>query len=78
MDNRVTNDMSKIPGIGDIPIIGNLFKSRSTNKTRTELMVFVTAKLITPANQAPVLPTMPEKPITPSSIDAGKKPSGGK
>ena len=78
MDNRVTNDMSKIPGIGDIPIIGNLFKSRSTSKTRTELMVFVTAKLITPANQAPALPTMPEKPITPSSFDAGKKPSGGK
>jgi pilus assembly protein CpaC len=77
MDNRVTNDMSKIPGIGDIPIIGNLFKSRNTNKTRTELMVFVTAKLISPMEQKPSLPEMPQKPIEPGKFD-GSKPSGGK
>jgi pilus assembly protein CpaC len=78
MDNRVTNDMSKIPGIGDIPIIGNLFKSRNTNKTRTELMVFVTARLISPMEQKPALPNMPQKPIEPSGFDNGNKPSGGK
>jgi pilus assembly protein CpaC len=78
MDNRVTNDLSKIPGIGDIPVIGNLFKSRNTNKTRTELMVFVTARLISPSNQEPALPNMPQKPIEPSGFDNGKKPSGGK
>ena len=32
MDNRVTEQLSKMPGIGDIPILGKLFQSRSMNK----------------------------------------------
>lgn len=77
MDNRVTNEMSKVPGLGDLPIIGQLFKSRTTNKTQTELMVFVTARLINPSDQAPALPHLPEEMLKPSSVDE-KKPSGGR
>ena len=48
IDNRVTQIMSKIKGLGDIPILGQLFRSRSTNKTADELMVVVTARFVKP------------------------------
>jgi pilus assembly protein CpaC len=42
--------MSKIPLIGDIPILGNLFKSSSFQKQETELMFIITADLVKPVN----------------------------
>lgn len=48
IDNRVTQVMNKIWGLGDLPILGNLFRSRSTNKTADELMVVVTARFVKP------------------------------
>jgi pilus assembly protein CpaC len=78
MDNRVTKEMSKIPGLGDIPILGKLFQSRNLNKTHNELMVLVTARLVNPLDQPPPLMKMPEKPIDPVKYDEGKKPAGGK
>lgn len=40
--------LQKVPGLGSIPIIGELFKSRDFNKNITELVVFVTPHLIDP------------------------------
>jgi pilus assembly protein CpaC len=51
LDNNETQTMSKVPGIGDLPVIGNLFKSKSFNKDETELMFFVTAQLVKPVNR---------------------------
>lgn len=51
LDNNETQTMSKVPGIGDLPIIGNLFKSKSFQKDETELMFFVTAQLVKPMNR---------------------------
>ncbi|MDT7604404.1 MAG: pilus assembly protein CpaC [Acidobacteriota bacterium] len=51
LDNNETQTMSKVPGIGDLPIIGNLFKSKSFSKDETELMFFVTAQLVKPVNR---------------------------
>src|SRR6185295_4244703 len=39
MDNRLQDTISKVPGLGDIPILGKLFQSRSKDKSKTELMV---------------------------------------
>lgn len=78
MDNRVTNEMSKIPGLGDIPILGKLFQSRNLRKTNTELMVLVTARLVGPSDTLPAMPHMPEKPLEPGKFDGGKAPVGGK
>jgi pilus assembly protein CpaC len=61
MDNRLTEVASKIPLLGDVPILGNLFKSRSTNKTKTELLVMVTPRL-TENMQQSQMPAMPEFP----------------
>ncbi|GAA5004432.1 type IV pilus secretin PilQ family protein [Pseudoluteimonas lycopersici] len=40
------NSLSKIPFLGDIPILGNLFKNRNHTKSKAELLVFVTPKVI--------------------------------
>ncbi|MFW5988563.1 MAG: type II secretion system protein GspD, partial [bacterium] len=38
--------MSKVPLLGDIPLLGELFKSRSDDNSRTELLIFVTPRII--------------------------------
>ncbi len=50
LDNNETKTLSRIPIVSDIPIIGNLFKSKSFEKKETELMFFVTAHLVKPNN----------------------------
>ncbi len=39
---------TKVPFLGDIPILGNLFKKRSKREGRTELLIFLTPKIISP------------------------------
>ena len=39
-------DMSKVPFLADIPIIGNLFKKRGRTKSKAELLIFVTPKVL--------------------------------
>ena len=46
MNNTVTSTMSKIPGIGDIPILGLLFRSKAHQKNQTELVVMITPTII--------------------------------
>lgn len=46
MDNSVTQTMSKVPGIGDIPILGYLFRSRAYQKNSTELVVMITPQIL--------------------------------
>ncbi len=59
LDNRVVQVLNKLPGLGDIPIVGNLFKSRSTKKTQDELVVVITPKFVKPLEpgEAAKLPT---------------------
>lgn len=51
LDNSETQTLSKVPGLGDIPILGNLFKSKQFQKNETELMFIVTAQLVKPVNR---------------------------
>ena len=51
MDNRVTDIYNKIPGLGDIPILGNFFRSKSLQKSNSELMVLCTVHRVSPANE---------------------------
>jgi pilus assembly protein CpaC len=53
VDNRVTQQLEKIPWIGDVPVLGKLFQSHSYNKTNSELLVVVTPKIVKPLNSAP-------------------------
>lgn len=40
-------NVSKVPWLGDLPYLGNLFKSRSTTRTKTEMLIFLTPKVVT-------------------------------
>jgi pilus assembly protein CpaC len=62
VDDRLTRVASKIPGLGDIPVLGHLFQSYSLNKTKTELLVMVTPRIVKPyeQGQAPAGPQFPE------------------
>ncbi|HYL74169.1 MAG TPA: pilus assembly protein N-terminal domain-containing protein [Bryobacteraceae bacterium] len=70
IDNRVTETISKIPGLSSLPILGNLFKSKEVDRNNTELVVLVTPEITVPlqpgeAKPAPVMPR--EFMVTPSS-----------
>ena len=41
-----TNQENKIPVLGDVPVVGNLFKSRTKESTKREMLVFITPKVI--------------------------------
>lgn len=75
MDNRVTDVTNKLPGLGDIPVLGNFFKSKSAQRSNSELMVMCTVKRVSPSNEAPAGPTMPKPFLNPGKFD-GRKPSG--
>ena len=60
----------KIPVLGDIPLLGYLFKSKSLNKNKTELLVIVTPEIVEPL-PAGQMPTLPKYDL---SFDLDKKP----
>jgi pilus assembly protein CpaC len=78
IDNRVTNLVNKFPGLGDIPILGNFFKSKSAQKSNSELMVLCTARRISPNTQNPPLPTAPLPYLDKDKFDKSKPSGGGK
>ena len=51
LDNSETKSLSRVPFISDVPIIGNLFKSKTFQKQETELMFIITAQLVKPVNR---------------------------
>ena len=62
LDNRVTDVLEKVPGLGDIPLLGKLFQSRSRSKSRNELLVLVTPHIVQPLTPGhlPPGPAFPE------------------
>ncbi len=60
LDHRATVQLSKVPGIGDIPILGQLFRSRNINKNNTELVVLVTPHIVDPVHAAAAAPPAPK------------------
>ena len=41
-----TNTLEKVPGLGDLPVVGNLFRSRGSASVKTELLVFITPRVL--------------------------------
>lgn len=75
MDNRVTDVINKLPGLGDIPILGAFFRSKSAQKSKTELMVLCTVHRIQPDSQSPAPPEYPRPFLDKQQFDK-TKPSG--
>ena len=49
---RDRSDVSKVPWLGDLPVIGNLFKKRGRSKEKAELLIFVTPKVMQVAKRS--------------------------
>jgi pilus assembly protein CpaC len=73
MDNRVTDIYNKIPGLGDIPILGNFFRSRSLQKNNSELMVLCTVHRISPSTEPVAGPKDPRPFLDKNKFDKGNK-----
>jgi pilus assembly protein CpaC len=71
MDNRVTDIYNKIPGLGDIPILGNFFRSKSLQKSHSELMVLCTVRRISPNAEQPAPPKNPKPFLDNGKFDKG-------
>jgi pilus assembly protein CpaC len=73
MDNRVTEQLEKIPWIGDVPVLGKLFQSKSFQRSKDELLVVVTPTIVKPLNPGQV-PHGPVFPIPFLDSDHAGKP----
>ena len=76
LNNQMQSTMQKIPGIGDIPILGYLFRSKVAQKEQTELVVMITPEIL--ANDSVgvtnALPRTPEMFMPPVSEKQAKPP----
>ena len=52
MSNNLSDTITQVPLIGDIPLVGNLFKNRSRSNTKTELIIMLTPHILTNSDQA--------------------------
>ena len=79
LDNLTQENGTAIPVLSRLPIIGNLFKSKSENAERTELMVLITPRLVQPLDpdEVPTLPTRPRRFLPPPTGDVGNEIDGG-
>ena len=74
IDNRVTDIYNKIPGLGDIPILGQFFRSKSAQRSNSELMVLCTVHRVSPGAEPPALPKNPQPFMNRDKFDKpGKK-----
>jgi pilus assembly protein CpaC len=71
LDHRTTDIFNKMPGIGDVPILGQLFRSKTVNHSTVELMVIVTPTVIDPLNDttSPTPPKLPVPNLEPKQFD---------
>jgi pilus assembly protein CpaC len=53
LDHRTTEIMSKLPGIGNLPVLGQLFQSKNFNHSVVELVIIVTAAVVDPLKSNP-------------------------
>jgi pilus assembly protein CpaC len=71
LDKRATDQFAKTPGIANIPILGELFKSKNVNHTAQELVVIVTPTIIDPLTDTtfPIEPKLPVPMLDTSKFD---------
>ncbi len=55
--NNITETIKRFPGLGEVPILGSLFRSSEFQNDRTELLFVITPRLVKPLTEMPTLPT---------------------
>jgi pilus assembly protein CpaC len=74
--NNSTQSLSRFPGLGEIPILGALFRSTEYQKDQTELVFVVTPRLVRPLRTAAVLPTDVHVPPSRADVWLGGRSEG--
>lgn len=75
--STVTSTVKKIPLLGDIPFLGNLFKSTNKTSNKTELLVFLTPRVVRNPDEASKLREQEQKKLSPQSQKELQKAIGG-
>lgn len=80
LDNTTTESLSKIPGIGNIPLLGKLFQSRSISRNNSELLVIITPEIVRPIDVGQPIPALQYMPAfpPPASPEQPSQPGLGK
>jgi len=65
--NNMTETLNRFPGLGEVPVLGTLFRSTEFQNDQTELMFIVTPRLVKPLSAATTLPT--DNHVPPSRSD---------
>jgi pilus assembly protein CpaC len=81
LDRRLTETIMRIPGLADLPLIGNLFKSRNLQKTNSELLIIATPEIVQPMPEGEPTPGLTYPKDLPGPIGAVPQhggPSAGK
>ncbi len=77
LDNTTSETLSKIPGIGNLPVIGKLFQTRQTTKNNSELMVIITPEIVRPIPAGEKIPELNyPKPFLPSNSNTSMQQPG--
>lgn len=76
LDNRLIETFNKIPGLGNIPLFGKLFQSRSQSRNKTELLIVVTPEIVRPVPEGHPQPvvTMPKEFMQEGDLTAPRTP----
>ncbi|AXI45716.1 general secretion pathway protein [Sulfitobacter sp. SK012] len=78
LEDDFTDNSSQLPWIGDVPVLGALFRSAEYQRSQTELVIIVTAHLVSPTRgDALSLPTDRIKPPTESDLFLNGRTSAG-
>jgi pilus assembly protein CpaC len=76
LDRRATDSLSRMPGIANVPILGEIFKSKNLNHSTTELIIVVTASVVDPSTQpGSTEPQMPVPDLNKQEFDKQLGPS---
>jgi pilus assembly protein CpaC len=57
LDRSIQENIRKLPFLGDIPVLGALFRTKSVRQEVTELLVIVSPRIVAPVDEAPPVPT---------------------
>ena len=80
LDHRTTENHANVPGIGSVPILGQLFRSKNNNHSVVELVVIVTVNTVNPLTdpkpEIPVLPKPAVPDLNPDAFDRMLHPAG--
>lgn len=77
LNNQVTEQLSKMPGLASVPILGKLFQSKNSSKSSSELLIMVTPELVNPIPMGGKIPetAFPKPFLKDGPVKAPQQPS---